>query len=429
MSAAVETLPPRSSEQPSAWQGALWAVTAAFGAYFCMYAFRKPFTAAKYADTLVNGVDFKTILVTAQVFGYMLSKFIGIRVVAEMPVARRALLVLWLILAAEGALILFGLVPRPWNAVCLFLNGLPLGMVFGLVLGLLEGRRLTEALAAGLCASFILADGVTKSVGTWLLNLGISEEWMPSVAGALFLPPLCLCVFMLTRVTPPDDVDRNLRAERVTMDKHARWTFLRTYGLGLIPLLVIYLLITILRSMRADFAPELWKGLGAPALPATFTLSEMVVAFGVLLVNGAAVLIHDNRRAFSFALLTCAAGLALIVFALTIPLSPFTFMVCLGLGLYLPYVAFHTTLFERLLAMTRARANVGFLMSLADAVGYFGYVALMLGRNVFEKRVDLTRLVFTTSWLTVIVALACLAVSAAVFTRVPATVTPEAEPA
>jgi Family of unknown function (DUF5690) len=36
-------------------------------------------------------------------------------------------------------------------------------MVFGLILGFLEGRRHTEALTAGLCASFILADGTSKS--------------------------------------------------------------------------------------------------------------------------------------------------------------------------------------------------------------------------------------------------------------------------
>ncbi len=97
---------------------------------------------------------------TAQVFGYMLSKFLGIRVISEIHPHRRAIWVFWLVLMAEGALILFGLVPRPWNLVCIFLNGLPLGMVFGMVMGLLEGRRMTEALTAGLCASFILADGV-----------------------------------------------------------------------------------------------------------------------------------------------------------------------------------------------------------------------------------------------------------------------------
>jgi hypothetical protein len=56
-------------------------------------------------------------------------------------------------------------------------------------------------------------------------------------------------------------------------------------------------------------------------------------------------------------------------------------MVLIGLGLYLPYVAVHTTIFERLIAMTRDRGNIGYLMYLADAFGYLGYVAVMLVKN------------------------------------------------
>ena len=109
---------------------------------------------------------------TAQVLGYTAAKFIGIRVIAEMPPERRAAGILVLIGMAEAALVLFGIAPPPLHVGCLFLNGLSLGMVFGLVIGFLEGRRNTEVLTAGLCASFILADGATKSVGTWLLNQG-----------------------------------------------------------------------------------------------------------------------------------------------------------------------------------------------------------------------------------------------------------------
>src|SRR5262245_57686086 len=104
-----------------------------------MYAFRRPFTAATYADATAFGLTLKTVLVTAQVTGYMVSKFIGIKVIAEMPPNRRARTILVLVAAAEFALILFGLIPPPWNAACLVLNGLALGMVFGLVLGFLEG--------------------------------------------------------------------------------------------------------------------------------------------------------------------------------------------------------------------------------------------------------------------------------------------------
>ena len=82
---------------------------------------------------------------------------------------------------------LFALTPAAVELRLAVLNGLPLGMVFGLVLGFLEGRRHTEALTAGLCASFIVADGVDKSVGAYLLEAGVSEYWMPFAAGLLFV--------------------------------------------------------------------------------------------------------------------------------------------------------------------------------------------------------------------------------------------------
>src|SRR5688572_4536248 len=99
---------------------AAWCVVAAFGTYFCMYAFRKPFTAGTYADVVLWGVGYKTVLVVAQVLGYTVSKFVGIKVVSEVSPRRRAVLLLGLIAAAELALVLFGLTPPPFNFVWLF---------------------------------------------------------------------------------------------------------------------------------------------------------------------------------------------------------------------------------------------------------------------------------------------------------------------
>jgi hypothetical protein len=148
--------------------------------------------------------------------------------------------------------------------------------------------------------------------------------------------------------------------------------------------------------MRADFAPEIWRGLGHSTPPAVFAKSELWVAFGILAINGAAVFIRDNRRAFFAALATCAAGCLLAGAAMAGwrwgGLDPFAMMVLLGLGLYLPYVAIHTTIFERLLAMTRDRGNIGFLMYVADSISYLGYVAVMLGREFLKARGDLARL-------------------------------------
>lgn len=61
-------------------------------------------------------------------------------------------------------------------------------------------------------------------------------------------------------------------------------------------------------------------------------------------------------------------------------------MVLMGLGLYLPYVAVHTTVFERLIAMTRDRSSVGFLLTFADAFGYVGVVVVMLTKEVLHAQ-------------------------------------------
>ncbi|MFM9063689.1 MAG: DUF5690 family protein, partial [Pirellula sp.] len=103
------------------WLGNLWAITAAFGTYFCMYMYRKPFTAAGFkSETLssdaVGDWDQKAVLVSAQVIGYLLSKIIGIRVVSEAQRQQRAWIILGLILSALGSLLLFALVPRSWQA-------------------------------------------------------------------------------------------------------------------------------------------------------------------------------------------------------------------------------------------------------------------------------------------------------------------------
>jgi hypothetical protein len=386
-----------------------WCVAATFGAYFCMYAFRKPFTAAGYADTTLFGIGYKTVLVTAQVLGYTLSKFLGIKVIAELPPPRRAALLLALVGAAELALVLFALTPAPVNFVWLFLNGLPLGLVFGLVLGFLEGRLQTEALTAGLCASFVVADGASKSVGAYLLAAGVGEYWMPALAGLLFVPALLLFTWMLTRIPAPSGPDVAARCERAPMSGAERWAFFRRYAVGLTLLLLVFVLMTVLRSVRADFAPEIWAGLGAAVNPGLFAKSEVVVALGVLVLNGSCALLRDNRVAFFTGLGVCGGGTLLIVLALVGlhagELRPFPFMVLLGMGLYLPYIAVHTTLFERLLAMTRDRGTIGYLMYLADAFGYLGYVAVMLARNVLRPPESFLPFFLALSW---VVAVACL---------------------
>lgn len=410
---------------------AAWCVVAAFGTYACMYGFRKPFTAAGF-ESPPFGPGFKALLVMCQVLGYAASKWVGIRIIAEMPPSRRAATLIGLVGLAELALLLFGLLPPSLGAAMLFLNGLSLGLVFGLVLGFLEGRRLTEAFVAGLCASFILADGATKSAGAALLGAGVPERWMPSVCGLLFLGPLLGFVAMLSRIPPPSSEDQAERRRREPLDGPARRAFLRRHAGCLVPVIAAYLVITVLRSLRADFAPELWRALDGSRQPSVFTLSELWVALGVLVVNGLTSLIRGHRRALLLSLGICAAGMLLTAGVLAAQhegrLSAFPFMVLLGLGLYLPYVAVHTTVFERLIALTRGRGNVGHLMYVADAAGYLGYVGVMLLKSAGgadQGILPLTRLVGGAGSA---LALSCFLIAAFVVMRIlpdPQTSNPE----
>ncbi len=406
----------------------VWAIVAAFSTYFCMYAFRKPFTAATFDDAsltqgsaLLQNIGFKTLLVTSQLAGYTLSKFLGIKFVSEMPASRRVAGILLLIGTAEAALFLFAITPPPWNFIWMFMNGLSLGMVFGLVLAFLEGRQVTEALTAGLCASFILASGVVKSVGRRLIEDGVSEFWMPFWTGMIFVPPLLVGVWMLSRIPQPSETDVAHRARRPPMTRSERRAFLRRHATGLSGLLFIFVLLTVLRSIRDDFAVEIWKNLGIDRKPDVFARSEFWVMIAVTAVSGAAIVIRNNRVAFLTSLMLVGLGFALILATVSGHragwLSPFPFMVLLGLGMYVPYVIFHTTIFERLIAASRETGNLGYLMYLADSLGYLGYVVLMIAKNCMSEDMNYLRLLNDASVLISVVALAVLAVVAVHYSR------------
>jgi len=102
---------------------------AVFITYLCMYAFRKPFTAATFEDKQFMGVDFKIALIILQLIGYTVSKFIGIKIISELKPANRLVVLLALLFLALISLFLFGITPYPYNAVFMFINGLPLGMI------------------------------------------------------------------------------------------------------------------------------------------------------------------------------------------------------------------------------------------------------------------------------------------------------------
>jgi ABC-type Co2+ transport system permease subunit len=58
-------------------------------------------------------------------------------------------------------------------------------------------------------------------------------------------------------------------------------------------------------------------------------------------------------------------------------------MVLATTGLYLAYLPFNCIYFERMLATFQIRANVGFVMYIADAFGYLGTVLVLLIKEFY----------------------------------------------
>jgi len=372
---------------------ALYGGLMAFGAYFAMYGFRRPFSVASVADAAPVLVEYKIALVIAQVFGYALAKVAGIKLVSEMPPQRRAAAILVLIAAAELCLVLFALIPAPFNIACLFANGLSLGMIWGLVFGFLEGRRVSEVLGAMLCASFIVSSGAVKSVGaSVMLNGWANEYWMPALTGLLFAPLLIVCVAGLAVMPPPSAEDERMRVARAPMDSAARRTMFSAFAPGLIGLVVIYVGLTALRDFRDNFAVEIWTGLGFGNNAEIFTLSELPVAVIVLVTLAMLMFIRDNRRAFLANLGLVAVGLALaglssLAFKAHL-IGPITWMIALGAGLYMGYTPFNALLFDRFIAATGKTGTAGFLIYVADACGYMSSVALLVVYNFFGVKIS-----------------------------------------
>ncbi|MFT5758959.1 MAG: hypothetical protein ACI9LM_003708 [Alteromonadaceae bacterium] len=366
----------------------VYASSAAFMTYFCMYAFRKPFSVASYeqATSLWEFIDFKVALVLAQVLGYLLSKFIGIKVISELTTNKRVVVLLSLIFVAQLALLMFAIVPESWKPLMMFINGIPLGMVWGIVFSFLEGRKTSEILGAFLSITFIVASGLVRTVGQWLLvEIHIPEFWMPVTTGAIFLVPLCISVFFLAQTPPPTASDRSARQEREPMNAKQRMAFFLRFSPGILLLISSFLLFTGLRDFRDNFSAEIWQALGHGEEPTIFAYAGIRIALVVLVVLAAMVMVKDNCMAFlsnhGFILLGCfLLGGSTFIFEQQF-IDGKTWMVWLGAGLYIAYIPYNCFLFDRMISAVGSTANAGFLLYLADSAGYLGSVGMLLYRT------------------------------------------------
>ncbi|MEX1241388.1 MAG: DUF5690 family protein [Cyclobacteriaceae bacterium] len=382
MALIAESIITRKLRLSNAFWFTLYASISAFCLYTCVYAFRKTFTAATFEGLAYWNVGYKVWLITFQVVGYGLAKFAGIKIISELKAHRRAAGILLMVAIAGVSWFFFAIVPPPYNLFFLFTNGFPLGMVWGMVFGYMEGRRTTEVLGAALAVSFIFSGGLCRSVGAYLmLDWGVSEFWMPFTASCVFTLPLLIFLWLTDKVPPPSTLDESLRTKRRPMGYADRRNFLSSFLPGIILFVLAYMLLTAFRDFRENFSSELWKSLGYGDSASIFTQTETPVSLAILVIMGSIMVIRNNKAALMVNHGIIIAGMGVIGLSTLLfenkTIDAPLWMILIGTGLYMGYVPFNSIFFDRMIATFRHVGTVGFIMYVADAFGYVGSVGVL----------------------------------------------------
>lgn len=367
---------------------AIYCIAVVMISYTCMYGIRLPYRAATFDNIFLFGIPYKVVLVVSQVLGYMTSKFIGIKVISELKKEKRIFYIVVLNLLGLLSLLLFAITPYPFACIWMFFNGLPLGMMFGLVFSYLEGRRITEILSVGLASSIIVSSGYVKTVGKLFLQAGITEKWMPFITGCIFFCVLIVSALLIKQIPEPTQKDIESRTMRVSLTHKERKKLFSTYATGIILLVFIYTLLTIIRDYRDTFMVEIWAENGRDDA-SVLTRTEWPIAIIVLLNIGLTVWIKNHFWAFKGTLFMIGGGALLLIisgwlFGSEI-LNIYQWTILSGLGIFTGYIVFNTIIFERMIASFQIRGNFGYLMYLADSIGYLGSIAVLLSKEFFPQ--------------------------------------------
>lgn len=389
----VQSVRTASQKRLSDFLFILWAGGAALLSYSLVYALRKPYTAAAFDGYEIFGMDYKVVVTIAQIVGYVISKFIGIKLISELKREKRLKYILSFIVMAEGALVLFGFLPAPYNIGAMFLNGLSLGCMWGIIFSFIEGRRMTDILASLLGVSMVVSSGTAKSVGLYVMNtLHVSEFWMPALIGAFALPLLALLGYVLNALPQPSAEDIAMKSERDTLNGKQRWQLFRNFMPFLSLLFVANVVLVILRDIKEDFLVKIIDVSDYSSW--LFAQVDSVVTVIILVIFGLMVFVKNNLKALSILLgliIVCMIVMAIISFGYEqFHLNPIVWLFIQSLCLYMAYLTFQTIFFDRFIACFKIRGNVGFFIAMNDFLGYTGTVAVLVLKEFFSPDINWT---------------------------------------
>ena len=369
----------------------LWAGGAALLSYSLVYALRKPYTAASFEGLAFFGTDYKVAVTTVQILGYVIAKFVGIKLISELKKENRFKFFVGSALLAEAALVGFGLLEAPYNVAAMFVNGLSLGCMWGVIFSFIEGRKVTDMLASLLGVSMVFSSGVAKSFGLFAMNeMHISQFWMPAVIGGFALPLLVLMGYLLKRLPHPTAEDIALRNERVTLDGKGRKALFLDYAPILSLLFVGNFMLLVLRDIKEDFIVCI---IDVQTISSwAFAQIDSIATFVLLAVFALLATTYNHLKVLCMLLILSTFGMGTLAFLgategnETIPTTIWLFLQSLCLDI--AYLSFQTIFFERFIACFKIKGNVGFFIITIDFVGYLGTLGLLLFKEFCASHID-----------------------------------------
>ena len=323
----------------------------------------------------------------------MVSKFIGIKLISELKREGRLKFILVSIVVAELSLVLFGCLPRPFNVLALFFNGLSLGCMWGVIFSFLEGRRVTDLLASLFGLSIAVSSGTAKSIGLFVVDtLHVSEFWMPALIGAVALPLLAGFGYVLDHLPKPTAEDKALRVERVTLDKQQRWELFRNFAPILSLLFFANLFLTVLQDVKEDFLVKIIDVNTAGLSSWVFAKVDGVVTLIILAVFATLALVKSHIKVLSVLLTLVIAGAITLSFVAfnyhSLQLSPLLWLFIQSLCLYFFVPQFSDNFLRPLYRLFPYQGKCRFFIAMVDSIGYTGTVLVLVFKECFNPDLD-----------------------------------------
>lgn len=365
----------------------LWAGGAVLLSYSLVYALRKPYTAAAFNDIELFGVDYKIAVTTIQIIGYLIAKFVGIKLISELKREHRFKFFVSSVIVAEASLIAFGMIAAPYNAFAMFLNGLSLGCMWGVIFSFIEGRRVTDILASLLGISIVFSSGLAKSVGLYVMNeVHVDQFWMPALIGAVALPVLLFLGYALKKLPNPNQTDIAHKSERMAINSQQRKDIFRNYMPILTMLFAANFMLLVLRDIKEDFLVNIIDMSNQSSW--LFAQVDSIVTLIILGLFGLMIFVKSNIKALMTLLgLVTISTLVMSYVSMNhqaLNLNPIVWLFTQSLSLYIAYLTFQTIFFDRFIACFKIKGNVGYFIAMIDFIGYTGTVIVLFSKELFQ---------------------------------------------